>query len=126
MYYGQWKAGQFNGKGTLYKQIDAAFVSLTGQFVKGAFTQSTNPSFNTYTSGDKQKSLLLGQTTPPDAIYVSKVPPSATEQKLITLLNEFPTKDIFKSEDAKIQNGFISLRSSHCAKFTKQLMQLIE
>ena len=59
MYYGQWKAGQFNGKGTLYKHIDSAFVSLTGQFVKGTFTQSSNPTFNTYTAGDKQKSLLL-------------------------------------------------------------------
>jgi len=122
MYYGQWKAGQFNGKGTLYKRIDAAFVSLTGQFVKGAFTQSTNPTLNTYTAGDKQKSLLLDQTTPPDAIYVSKVPASPTEQKLIALLDEFPTKDIFKSEDANIQNSFISLRSSHCV----HLMQLIE
>jgi len=59
MYYGQWKAGQFNGKGTLYKHIDSAFVSLTGQFLKGTFTQSSNATFNAYTTGDKQKSLLL-------------------------------------------------------------------
>ena len=122
MYYGQWKAGQFNGKGTLYKHIDAAFVSLTGQFVKGTFTQSSSPTFTTYTTGDKQKSLLLDSTTPPDAFYVSKVPASPAEQKLIGLLGQFTTTDIFKSEDAKTQNGFISLRSSHCV----HLMQLIE
>jgi hypothetical protein len=78
--------------------------------VKGAFAQSTDSTLDTYTAGDKQKSLLLVQTTPPDAIYVSKVPPSRTEQKLIDLLDEFPISEIFKSDDVKNQNSFISLR----------------